>query len=59
MSVAAHIKPTLAQIEKDRAVKIWCAVESGSRAWGFESTSSGLDVRFSYSSALNNSYFAV
>lgn len=54
MSVASHIKPTLAQIEKDRAVKIWYAVESGSRAWGFESTDSDFDVRFIYLSAMKD-----
>ena len=54
ISVVSHIQPTLAQIEKDRAVKIWFAVESGSRAWGFESTDSDYDVRFIYLSALKD-----
>jgi hypothetical protein len=31
-SLTSHILPTLAQIERERAVKIWFAVESGSRA---------------------------
>src|SRR5215217_6493971 len=51
-AVTSFIKPTLAQIEKDRGVKIWFAFESGSRAWGFESTDSDYDVRFIYLSAL-------
>ena len=53
-SITSHIPPTLAQIEKDRAVKIWFAVESGSRAWGFESTDSDYDVRFIYLSPLKD-----
>lgn len=52
--VTSFIKPTLQQIEKDRAVKIWFAVESGSRAWGFESTDSDYDVRFIYLSPLRD-----
>lgn len=52
--VTAFIKPTLARIEKERAVKIWFAVESGSRAWGFESTDSDYDVRFIYLSPLKD-----
>ncbi len=35
-------------IEKENNVKIFYAVESGSRAWGFESTDSDYDVRFLY-----------
>jgi predicted nucleotidyltransferase len=53
-SITSFIQPTLAKIEKDRAVKIWFAVESGSRAWGFESTDSDYDVRFIYLSALKD-----
>ncbi len=48
------INPILQQIESDRAVKIIFAVESGSRAWGFESTDSDYDVRFIYLSALRD-----
>lgn len=48
MSSTELIHPTLLRIEAERSVKIWFAVESGSRAWGFESTDSDYDVRFIY-----------
>jgi len=35
-------------IEEEESVKILYAVESGSRAWGFESTDSDYDIRFIY-----------
>lgn len=38
----------LKEIEQKEHVKIIYAVESGSRAWGFESTDSDYDVRFIY-----------
>lgn len=38
----------LQQIEKQENVRIIHAVESGSRAWGFESPDSDFDVRFIY-----------
>jgi len=38
----------LAQIEGEYGVKALCAVESGSRAWGFASPDSDFDVRFIY-----------
>lgn len=38
----------LNEIEQKEYVKIIYAVESGSRAWGFESTDSDYDVRFIY-----------
>jgi predicted nucleotidyltransferase len=42
------ITAKLLKIEKEHNVKILYAVESGSRAWGFESTDSDYDVRFVY-----------
>ncbi|PWH15553.1 MAG: hypothetical protein DDG59_11260 [Anaerolineae bacterium] len=38
----------LAQIEREKGVKIVYACESGSRAWGFPSQDSDYDVRFIY-----------
>ncbi len=38
----------LAEIERDFDVKVLWAIESGSRAWGFESPDSDFDVRFIY-----------
>jgi len=38
----------LDQIEREDNVRIFYACESGSRAWGFESTDSDWDVRFIY-----------
>lgn len=52
MSFITQIQSTLKRIEAERSVKIWFAVESGSRAWGFESTDSDFDVRFIYFSPL-------
>lgn len=45
---AAAIQVALSQIEEDHHVHILYACESGSRAWGFASTSSDYDVRFIY-----------
>lgn len=42
------IKNKLKEIEEEYDVSIPLAVESGSRAWGFESTDSDYDVRFIY-----------
>lgn len=43
----------LHDIEKEHNIKILYAVESGSRAWGFESTDSDYDVRFIYTHPKN------
>ena len=42
------VRNKLSQIEKDHGVTILYAVESGSRAWGFESLDSDYDIRFIY-----------
>src|ERR1041384_7418426 len=52
--IAEEIRSRLAAVEADEAVKVLLAVESGSRAWGFESTDSDYDVRFIYLSPLKN-----
>lgn len=46
--MTARILEKLMQIEHDFGVKILLAVESGSRAWGFDSPDSDFDVRFIY-----------
>src|SRR3989338_2246924 len=38
----------LEEIQENKGIKILYAVESGSRAWGFESKDSDYDVRFLY-----------
>jgi predicted nucleotidyltransferase len=43
-----EINKELHNLEKDNKIKIVYAVESGSRAWGFESKNSDWDVRFIY-----------
>lgn len=47
-SVRSQIERKIAQIEHDFKVDVILAVESGSRAWGFESPDSDYDVRFIY-----------
>ncbi len=42
------IQKKLEEIEKQENVRIILAIESGSRAWGFESADSDYDVRFIY-----------
>jgi predicted nucleotidyltransferase len=44
----SHIVSRLHEIEEQFNIKIILAVESGSRAWGFESPDSDYDVRFIY-----------
>jgi len=44
----AEIRGKLTEIEAEDGVVILYACESGSRAWGFESTDSDYDVRFIY-----------
>ncbi|MFT0212472.1 nucleotidyltransferase domain-containing protein [Pseudomonas sp. F1_0610] len=47
-SVHNEIQKRLRTIEDEHDVKILLAVESGSRAWGFESKNSDYDARFIY-----------
>lgn len=42
------IQKEIIRIEEEKNVKIWFAIESGSRAWGFPSEDSDYDVRFIY-----------
>ena len=46
--VVEEINRLLAELEKAEGMVILLAVESGSRAWGFESADSDYDVRFIY-----------
>ena len=48
------IKSKLKEIEEKENVTIICAVESGSRAWGFASEDSDYDVRFIYKRPLED-----
>ncbi|HUR72244.1 MAG TPA: nucleotidyltransferase domain-containing protein [Candidatus Limnocylindrales bacterium] len=46
--VIAEVNRRLASLEQSEDMAILLSVESGSRAWGFESTDSDYDVRFIY-----------
>lgn len=48
------IQAELDAIERARGVRVLCAIESGSRAWGFASPDSDYDVRFVYASPLES-----
>jgi len=48
MGLHAQINSELERIEQEKGVCIVYACESGSRAWGFESSDSDYDVRFIY-----------
>lgn len=47
-SIVRRIRERLIEIEQTHDVKVLLAVESGSRAWGFESPDSDYDCRFLY-----------
>jgi predicted nucleotidyltransferase len=49
-AVRDKISELLANIERERNVRILYACESGSRAWGFHSEDSDYDIRFLYAS---------
>lgn len=53
MNMTEKIIKKLKEIETVENVKILLAVESGSRAWGFESPDSDYDVRFIYTRPLD------
>lgn len=47
-AIKTQIKEMLEGIEREEGVSVLYAVESGSRAWGFDSEDSDYDVRFIY-----------
>ncbi len=48
MDIRTQIEAELERVEQEKSVCILYACESGSRAWGFESSDSDYDVRFLY-----------
>ena len=48
MGIEQQIRQRLKDIEHEHSVVVLFAVESGSRAWGFQSTDSDYDIRFIY-----------
>jgi hypothetical protein len=59
MLIEGHILKRLAEFEKEHAVTVLLAVESGSRGWGFSSEDSDYDVRFVYRSNSLASYLTL
>lgn len=53
-----RIEAILSEVEREHGVRILFALESGSRAWGFESPDSDFDVRFIYAH-LQEQYLSV
>ena len=47
-AVRQEVRRRLDDLEREEAVRVLYACESGSRAWGFASTDSDYDVRFLY-----------
>ena len=53
MITKKQIINTIADIEKEKNIKILFCVEAGSRAWGFESLNSDYDIRYIYINTLD------
>jgi len=53
MEIEQKIKEICEDLEKDENIKILFAIESGSRAWRFQSANSDYDVRFVFVRPLN------
>lgn len=47
-NIRTEIVARIRKVEAEHGVRVLLAVESGSRAWGFESTNSDFDARFIY-----------